>query len=341
MAACWRALQALSGIELSIIAYQVGAGEEHIAFGQQVMKGLNFKLLNRSDAHDPTIVAALVQERKPDVIVVPGWFNPAYSSLPSHAKLADAKFVMTMDTPWRNELRQKMARLKIGSYLDRMDLVVVAGERAWQYARHLRIPESKLLRGVYGFDAAPLEEIFAQRKAAPWPRRFLYVGRYVQDKAIDVMLAGYAQYRAKSKLPWPLVCCGQGVFREQIAAADGVSDRGFVQPGDLPRVLAEQGAFVIVSRYEPWGVAIAEAMYSGLPAICSEACGASVSLLRDQVSGLLVPTEDPAALARAMLWMEQHLEELPRMGESAKALAKPFSAEFWAKRWKTRLDQLA
>ena len=44
--------------------------------------------------------------------------------------------------------------------------------------------------------------------------------------------------------------------RDEIVAWEGVSDIGFVQPSELPRVFLEHGAYVIASRYEPWGVAI-------------------------------------------------------------------------------------
>jgi glycosyltransferase involved in cell wall biosynthesis len=340
IASCWRALAA-TGVDLFVFAYEIGAGEPNIAFSNSVMHGLDHRLLTEAQAHDPKTIADLVIDQKPDIVVLPGWFNPAYVALTTHPKLSHVKFVMTMDTPWRNQLRQKVARLKIGAYLDRMSAVVVAGERAWQYARYLQIPEQKLLRGVYGFEASPLESVLARRQTNPWPQRFLYAGRYVEDKAIDILIAGYEQYRALSKEPWPLDCCGRGPMRQKILDAQGVTDIGFVQPADLPRVLLEHGAFIIVSRYEPWGVAIAEAQYSGLPVICSEACGASVEIVRHHASGLLVPTEDATSLARAMLWMEQNSAELPAMGEIGKSLAKPFAAEFWARRWKAKIEAIS
>jgi glycosyltransferase involved in cell wall biosynthesis len=341
MAACWRALAGL-GVDLSIVAFKTdvaGAGTQ-AAFKDDVVAGLKVRLLSPAEQQDAAMILAHAQQLKPDVIVVPGWFHAPYKALVTAPSLANVKFVMTMDTPWRNQWRQKIARFKIGSYIDRMSAVVVAGERAWQYARQLGVPEEKILRGVYGFDAAPLENLLEQRRATGWPKKFLYVGRYVEDKAIDVLAAGYEQYRKLSSNPWQLVCCGQGPLREKLVSVPGVTDIGFVQPAELPRVLLEHGAYVIASRYEPWGVAIAEAQYSGMPVICTEACGASVELVRHLASGLLVPTENSAALARAMLWMEQHPDELASMGEIGKSLARPFAAEFWAKRWKAKLEEV-
>jgi len=173
-----------------------------------------------------------------------------------------------------------------------------------------------------------------------WPRKFLYVGRYVHEKAIDVLQEGFLRYRKSVDDPWSLTCCGTGVLTKAIAAAPGVANIGFVQPAELPRIMLVHGAFVFVSRFEPWGVALAEAMASGLPAICSEACGASVELIRHLHNGLLIPTEDPSALAEAMLWMHSHHNRLPEMGRHAREFALPFAAEQWAQRWYDRLNRL-
>lgn len=341
MAACWRALAA-RGVDLNILAFRTDApaAGTQAAFKDDVVSNLNIRLLSPSEQHDSELIRSHALKLKPDIIVIPGWFHRSYSDLARSPKLIDAKFMMTMDTPWRNQWRQKVARFKIGSLLNRMSAVIVAGERAWQYARHLRIPEQNILRGVYGFDALPLEELANKRLANPWPKKLLFVGRYVDDKAIDILLAGYKKYRSLSSAPWPMSCCGQGKYREQIAAAEGMTDLGFVQPRDLPDVLLKHGAYVLASRYEPWGVAIAEAQYSGLPVICSEACGASVELVRHLASGLLVPTEDADALAEAMLWIEKNPDRLPAMGTLGKWLAAPFAAEFWAQRWEGKMASL-
>ena len=338
---CWRAL-ANSGVDLHVMAFRTdapGAGTQ-AAFRDDVVQGLNIRLLAPSEQTDSELILSHALSIQPDIIVIPGWFHRPYTNLARSPKLSAAKFMMTMDTPWKNQWRQKAARFKIGGLLSRLSVVVVAGERAWQYARQLQIPEQNILRGVYGFDAVPLESIAAERASQAWPKKFLFVGRYVEDKAIDILLAGYQRYRARFSAPWPMSCCGQGKFKEQIAAAEGVADLGFVQPRDLPRILLEHGTYILASRYEPWGVALAEAQYSGLPVICTEACGASVELTRHLASGLIIPTEDADALADAMLWIEQHPDRLAAMGAMGKQLAAPFAAEFWAQKWAGKMLSL-
>ena len=47
--------------------------------------------------------------------------------------------------------------------------------------------------------------------------------------------------------------------------------------------------FALLSRHEPWGVAVNEAAASGLPLLLSDRVGAAADLLRDGENGFLVP----------------------------------------------------
>ncbi|MGB7160679.1 MAG: glycosyltransferase family 4 protein [Tepidisphaeraceae bacterium] len=338
MAACWRALAAREGIELLVVAFRT-RGSGNVRFGDEVMAGVPCQLLGESDAANAAHVKSLVLGHRPDVVVIAGWMHPPYVALASEPQLAGARFVMGMDTPWRGSLRQRFARLKIGRYLDRMDKVVVAGERSWQFARMLKVPERKIARGVYGIDYATLAPIAAARAARPggWPKRFLFTGRYEPVKGIDILVEAYARYRASIADPWPLTCCGAGARRELLLGQPGIEDRGFVQPADLPAVLVEHGAFVIASRFDPWPLVVVEACAAGLPVICTEACGSAVEVVRSHYNGLPVATESADALAQAFRWMHARHDLLPEMGRRSTALAAPYAAEVWADRWQALL----
>ena len=338
MASCWRALAEQRDIELSILAFQSSSGET-IAFDDSLMHGLPARLLTTAEQSDATLIRSLVVQHKPDVVVIPGWFHEPYVKLTRDPELASAKFVMTMDTPRRDTLRQKLGRFVIGPLLRRIDHVVVAGERAFQLARLLGVPECKILRGVYGFDEPPFAAVRERRDATSWPKRFLYVGRYVPDKAIDVLAEGYRRYRAQVSDPWPFTCCGKGPLA-QLLKGEGIDDRGFIQPAALPALLGEHGVFILASRYEPWGVAIAEALCTGMPVVCTEACGASVELVRPYFNGLTVATDDADALARGLRWMHDHAPLLPVLGAAAPATASAFSATMWSRRWHAMFQQL-
>lgn len=332
MAACWRALAAQTGVELFVIAF--GDDRTDVAFSRNILTGVPHHLLSTEEMSDAERIRAMVLQNNPDVLVISGWFHPPYVRLAFDPQLRSVRKIMGMDTPWRGTLRQHLARYRLRKYLDQIDAVFVAGERAWQYARRLKIAESKIHRGVYGFDAEPLQDLHAKRAMMPeWPRRFLFVGRYVPEKGVAVLLDAYARYRESTSDPWPLTCCGKGPMESKIAGAPGVENRGFVQPSDLPEIFLQHGAFILPSLYEPWGVALAEAAAAGLPVICTESVGASVELVRSYFNGMTIATADAAALAKALTWMHHNHAHLPEMGKHGTHLAAAFTAQLWAQRW--------
>jgi len=335
MAACWRALAARNEIDLRIIAWKSEGAGMDVAFNSDLVYGLNVRLLSRDEQADAQLLERQVVEHDPAIVVISGWAHATHRALARSPKLARARFVMTMDSPWRGSLRQRLGKYKIAGLLARVDRVIVPGERAWQFARVLGVQESRIRRGMYGFDYDAFAPLLAQRQAATdgWPRKFLFVGRYVPDKGIDALVEAYRAYRASASDPWPLTCCGAGPLSGLLKNQAGVSDAGFVAPPALPEILASHGVFIMPSRFEPWGVAIAEAMTSGMPAICTESCGASVELLRPMYNGLSVATEDAAALRDALAWCHNHHARLGEFGARGQALAAAYSAQAWADRW--------
>jgi glycosyltransferase involved in cell wall biosynthesis len=240
-----------------------------------------------------------------------------------------------MDSPWQGTVAQRLARFRLAGLVKRLDLAVTSGDRSYQYARHIGVPENRIRSGYYGFDNQLFCGVASERSVAAggWPRQFLFVGRYVPDKDLATLVKAYSLYRTSVSRPWGLTCCGAGVDAELLKGITGVVDAGFVPPRELPSVFRGHGAFVLPSLFEPWGVVIAEAAASGLPVVCTTACGAGVDLVRPYYNGLTVTTQDAPELARAMRWIHEHESELPKMGQRGQALAQPYSAEAWATRW--------
>lgn len=333
VAACWRALAARAGVTLNVVCFAPDADASNAAFEASAVHNLPCRLLEPKEQLDTDLIETTVAATSPDVVILTGWAHPPYRSLVQSKQLQSCRFVMAMDTPWRGDWRQAIGAPIVRRYMHQMAAIFVAGERARQYAVQRGVPLGRVFRGMYAYDETLFnEQVFAQRLEAGWPRRFLFMGRYVDVKGIDELLAGYALYRQRCSDPWPLDCCGLGPRQADIRAAEGVTDLGFVQPEAQPGVMAQHAALVLPSRYEPWGVVVAEAMASGMPVIASSACGAAVELLQPFFNGLEVPAHDPMQLAAAMEWMHMHAERLSEMGRNALRVAPAFSATVWAER---------
>src|SRR6266436_6476146 len=115
MAACWRALAAHKDIQLSVL-HAPNATE--LQFDANLLAGVDASILTEQENVDTERLVAMVKERRPDVVVVSGWAHPVYRQLPFRGEFASLAFVMTMDTPLKMTFKQRLARLKVGRYLD-------------------------------------------------------------------------------------------------------------------------------------------------------------------------------------------------------------------------------
>jgi glycosyltransferase involved in cell wall biosynthesis len=96
---------------------------------------------------------------------------------------------------------------------------------------------------------------------------------------------------------------------------------------DVAPMLSALDVFVSPSRSESFGLAIVEAMASGLSVVATATEGARESV-EDGVSGLLVPVGDVEALAQAIARLLEDSHERERMGGRARTRAREhFSLE--------------
>jgi glycosyltransferase involved in cell wall biosynthesis len=300
-------------------------------------------MIDPSRMNDRRALIGTMAEFRPDVLVIGGWFVPAFNELAYESALGDVPRVLAIDRPRETLLKDWSHKLRHRAYLRRFERVFVAGERCWQFARFLGFADAQIHRGTYGVDYDALAPLLERRIASPggWPRSFLFMGRYVPVKGLDVLLEAYRAYRVSVADPWSLTVCGAGEQKGMLAGVKGVCDLGFVQPAGQGDVLAGAGVFVMPSRFDPWPLVIVEACAAGLPVVCSSACGSAVELVRSYANGLVTPTGDAGALAAGMRWMHTNADRLPAMGAQSRVMAAPHSATVWAMRWRETCVELA
>ncbi len=339
MSACWKALAADPAVEL-LVCTQRPSSTGIAPFDPRLVDGVRTVMIDPERMNDPRSLIGPVTDFSPDVLAVGGWFVPAFNALVREPALAGAARIMAIDRPRETPLKDWSHKLRHRAYLRRFDRIFVTGERCWQFARFLGFSDAQIRRGTYGVDYDALAPLLDRRSAGPWPHSFLFMGRYVAEKGLDVLLDAYRGYRASVSDPWPLTACGSGELKSALAGVEGVRDLGFVQPTDQREVLAGAGVFVLPSRFDPWPLVIVESCASGLPVLCSSACGSAVELVRPYANGLVVPTADVKALAAGMHWMHAHAADLPAMGAQSRAMAAPYSARMWATRWREACVEL-
>jgi glycosyltransferase involved in cell wall biosynthesis len=105
-----------------------------------------------------------------------------------------------------------------------------------------------------------------------------------------------------TKLPVTFLIVGEGPLREELvkcAAAEGLPVCVTGQRDDVPALMRLCSVVVLPSRREAFGRVLIEAMAAGVPVVAT-AVGGIPEVCVDGVTGLLVPPEDPDALAVAI-----------------------------------------
>jgi glycosyltransferase involved in cell wall biosynthesis len=143
------------------------------------------------------------------------------------------------------------------------------------------------------------------------PEQILYVGLINRNKGIDVLLEAM-RIIARERPAAKLLLVGGSFYRntrlqrealEQ--SADDLVQNGRVRflghlpPGDVADLMARSAVVVLPSRAESFGSVLVEALACGTPVVATR-CGGPEDIVDDTV-GKLVPTEDPVALAHALL----------------------------------------
>jgi len=139
--------------------------------------------------------------------------------------------------------------------------------------------------------------------------RVLVVGRLVPRKGVREVLAAVAA------LPGVELVVAGGPLRAglstdpearallveaaELGIADRVVLRGQVSRDDLPALYRSADVVVCAPWYEPFGIVPLEAMGCGVPVVAT-GVGGMLDTVVDGVTGLLVPAQDPTALAASM-----------------------------------------
>lgn len=323
MAACFRTLRAEYDVELLVVRIPPA---DNAPFDDRHFDWIN-QLYDRGSLSTEDMTAML-DSFSPDAVFMSGWFDQGYLSVARTMREQNVLVVAGSDEQWTGSWRQQGARLIAPWYLhSAIDVLWVAGERQRQFARRLGFRGAQCWDGVYACDW----EQFTTGRTGSLPRAFLFVGRYIRRKGIDLLVDAYATYRERVSDPWPLLCAGSGEEEALLKKQEGIDNRGFTQPDALPSLMKAAGAFVLPSREEPWGVVVAEAAAAGLPLICSEACGSAVHLLRDRYNGYIVQSGSAEHLAHCLAAMSRASdEERLRMGARSHELSKQYTPTQWA-----------
>ena len=172
---------------------------------------------------------------------------------------------------------------------------------------------------------------------------FVTVARLVPQKGIDVLIRALAQTSGAAQ-DWTLTLVGDGPEREalerqvlQAGLDEKVHFLGF--RSDPQTSLLQAGVFVLPSRYEGMPNALLEAMAVGLAVVVTDASPGPLEVVEAGVTGLVVPSDDPAALADALDRLAAQPQLRERLGAAAREALRQSDWPVVGPIWESLVDQ--
>lgn len=228
-------------------------------------------------------------------------------------------------------------------YVPQMDLAAMVSQVMKQKAESLpefaRVPVAYLPYGV----PMPTKTPRSARDFTA-PLRLLYLGRLAREQKRVQLFPEILRQLVAGGLPFHWTIAGEGEERgfleanlKSASARQTVSFAGPVRYAEVPAVLEQHDIFLLASDYEGLPLSLLEAMGYGLVPVVSD-LKSGIPEVVDASTGLLVPVNDVAGYARAIIHLHEHRAELATKSAAAHArVRKDFSVAAMTDRWLTVL----
>jgi len=188
------------------------------------------------------------------------------------------------------------------------------------------------------FSPTPVNPYCAERRVV------LAAGRLTEQKGFDLLIDAWS--RLEGDFPdWTLRIVGGGGEEEANLRAQ-VRRAGLgrvVLAGEVRDMGAEYrgaGVYCLSSRYEGLPMVLLEAQAHGLPVVAFDCETGPREVIEQGENGLLVPPQDPAALAAALRGVLTDAARRTRMSERSHASANRFGPERIVAEWERLLGSL-
>lgn len=304
-------------------------------------RGLPYVVMHRAQVLDWRLMWRLYRlfaKTRPDIIQTHHFNQLFYSFI--GAKLVGAKLFHTEHSLECYEGRRGLRiALRLMSIFCRK-VIAIGGESAQFLRTRVGIPARKLTVVRAGIDTRAFNESKSEARRTLGlktdERVVSIVARLYPEKNHRLLLAAFSEV-VKRIEGARLLIVGEGIegdnLREEIRRLkleDNVSMLGVRR--DIANILAATDVFALCSDREGLPVAVLEAMAAGVPVVAT-AVGDLPSVVDDRQTGLIVPPQDPAALAQALCELLENPARAFEMGKAARAAVQGYSLDAMMSRY--------
>ncbi|MFO0745649.1 MAG: glycosyltransferase family 4 protein [Myxococcota bacterium] len=271
---------------------------------------------------------------KPDAVIVHGYAHATEHLVMAACRAAGVPVLLRGES---NLLAQRPRFTRLAKLLGAAALkqvlsgALAIGTLSREYFRHYGIPEERIFVAPYSVD----NDFFfaradaAEARAAAWkaelgiPAEALVVGFAAKLSAVKDCKTLIEAFGRAAVPGSALAIVGDGPLRQELESQAAtypgscIKFAGFVNQSEMPAAYALADLFALPSVFEPWGLAINEAMTLGRAVVVSDAVGCAPDLVsRD--TGFVFPAGDAQSLAAILTSALGDRERLRRMGAAGR-----------------------
>ena len=216
-------------------------------------------------------------------------------------------------------------------HLDRLVVLTDRGKSDWpELANVTVIP-----------DPIPLQtEVVSQLKE----KRVVTIGRYAYQKGYDLLLHIWSE--VEKKFPdWSLSIYGMGNLSQysQLMKNLGIDAQRCLLNGpvnDVSKIYGESSVFVLSSRFEGFGLVLAEAMSCGVPVVSFDSPYGPSDIITDGVDGFLIKNRDNGAFVDKVCLLIENEDLRKQMGQNGALSSQRYRADIIMPKWIELFKQL-
>ena len=280
----------------------------------------------------------LMIKNKYDIVHLCGWGNLKLLSLILIAVIFKTPITIESDTPLDSSnisYFKKFKRLFYKIFLPLPKLFLPAGKSQRKHlikygVNYKKIKEVNMTVKIQDF--IKFKEHFSEKnkikirkkfKIAENSILFLFVGRLIEEKAIDLFIKSFKKASERNNKIHLLIVGGGPLYNDLknlIHNFSNISLSGPLYEKDLLETYSSADIFVLPSISETWGLVINEAMASSLPLLVNKNVGCIDDLVFDKENGIIFDFKNQKYLIESILLLANSKDLRIKMALNSKKI---------------------